>query len=109
MMLVHKMQSALDKCHESKFVSLDFSAAFDTINNNKLQSAGVGGKVSSILTECLIGRQQRVNVDNSFSSFSVCLLGFLKVVFLAFCSSFNIQAICGPALLIKCYAEDISL
>jgi hypothetical protein len=73
-MLVHEMQSALDKGHESRLVSLDFSAAFDTVNHKglifKLQSFGVGGKVLSILTEFLTGRQQRVHVDGSFSSYS---------------------------------------
>ena len=73
-MLVHEAQSALDNNQETRLVSLDFSAAFDTINHEglifKLRSVGVGGKVLSILTEFLCDRQQRVLVDGCFSSYS---------------------------------------
>ena len=33
LMLVHEMQSALDRGHESRLVSLDSSAAFDTVSH----------------------------------------------------------------------------
>ena len=74
LLLVHEMQSALDKNCESRLVSLDFSAAFDTVNHRglifKLKSVGIGGKVLSILTEFLTNRQQRVVVDGYFSPYS---------------------------------------
>ena len=73
-MLNHELQSALDKNCESRLVSLDFSAAFDTVNHKglifKLKSVGVGGNTLSILTEFLTNRQQRVVVDGSVSTYS---------------------------------------
>ena len=77
--LVHEMQHHLDKGHEIRLVSLDFSAAFDTVNHKglifKLQSAGVGGKILNILTQFLSNRQQRVGVDGSFSPYSLVRSG----------------------------------
>ena len=74
LMLVHEMQSALDRSHECRLVSLDFSAAFDSVSHKglifKLQSVGVGGKVLNILSDFLTNRQQRVHVDGSFSTYS---------------------------------------
>ena len=74
LLLVHEMQSALDKNCESRLISLDFSAAFDTVNHKglifKLKSAGIGGNVLNILTEFLTNRQQRVAVDGCFSPYS---------------------------------------
>ena len=74
LLLNHELQSALDKNCESRLVSLDFSAAFDTVNHKglifKLKSVGVGGSILSILSEFLTDRQQRVVVDGSFSSYS---------------------------------------
>ena len=74
LLLNHELQSALDKNYESRVVSLDFSAAFDTVNHKglifKLKSVGVGGSILSILSEFLTNRQQRVVVDGSFSPYS---------------------------------------
>lgn len=79
LLLVHELQSALDKNVESRVVSLDFSAAFDSINHKglifKLGSVGIGGKVLSILTDFVTNRQQRVCIDGSFSSFSPVFSG----------------------------------
>ena len=51
-LLNHKLQSVLDKNFESRLVSLDFSAALDTVNHKglifKLKSVSVGGKILSI-------------------------------------------------------------
>ena len=74
LLLNHELQSALDTNCESRLVSLDFSAAFDTVNHKglifKLKSVGIGGNILSILTEFLTNRQQRVVVDGSFSTYS---------------------------------------
>ena len=74
LLLVHEVQSALDRNCESRLVSLDFSAAFDTVNHKgllfKLKSVGIGGKILGILTEFLTNRQQRVVVDGCFSPYS---------------------------------------
>ena len=47
LLLNHELQSALDTNCESRLVSLDFSAAFDTVNHKglifKLISDGIGG------------------------------------------------------------------
>ena len=74
LLLVHELQSALDQNYESRLVSLDFTAAFDTVNHKglifKMKSVGIGGRVLNILTDFLTDRQQRVVVDGSFSPFS---------------------------------------
>ena len=48
-------------------MQIDFSAAFDRVNNlgilYKLCSVGIGGSVLSILTEFLSNRSQQVMVD----------------------------------------------
>ena len=52
--LSHTLQSALESAQEARIVQIDFSAAFDRINDPdilyKLCSVGIGGSVSSILT-----------------------------------------------------------
>ena len=53
----HTLQSALENGQEARIVQIDFSAAFDRVNNlgnlYKLCSVGIGGSVLSILTEFL--------------------------------------------------------
>ncbi|XP_069979480.1 uncharacterized protein [Penaeus vannamei] len=79
----YEMQSALDKGLESRLVSLDFSAAFDTVNHKglifNLKSFVVGGKVLSISNEFLTSRQQRVHVDGSFNLYSCVSSGVPQV------------------------------
>ena len=73
LLLIHEMQSALDRNCESRLVSLDFSAAFDTVNHKglifKIKSVGIGGQVLNILTGSFTNRQQCV-VDGSISPFT---------------------------------------
>ena len=51
------LQSALECGEEARFVQIDFSAAFDSVNHPgilyKLCSVGIGGSVQSILTQFL--------------------------------------------------------
>ena len=52
--LSHDLQSSLDRGHESRIVTIDFSYAFDFVNHNalihKLQLLGIGENLLSILT-----------------------------------------------------------
>ena len=52
---------------EARIVQIDFSAAFDRVNHQrilfKLGSVGVGGSVLSVLTQFLSNRSQLVVVD----------------------------------------------
>ena len=56
----HTLQSALESGQEARIVQIDFSAAFDRVNNHdilyRLCSAGIGGPVLSILTQFLSNR-----------------------------------------------------
>ena len=115
LLLVHEIQSALDKNNETRLVSLDFSAAFDTVNHKgllfKLESVGISGKVLSILTEFLTNRQQRVVVDGCFSPYSKVYSGVPQgsvlgpLLFILYSSDmwFNITN------KILAYADDTSL
>ena len=66
-MRVHTLQSALESWQETRIVQIDFSAAFDRVNHQrmlyKLCSVGIGGSVLSILTKFLSDRSQHVMVD----------------------------------------------
>ena len=61
------VQRALDLGQEVCMIGLDFSAAFDRINNKallfKLKQLGIGGPFFNILSEFLSNRMQRVVVD----------------------------------------------
>ena len=61
------MQSALESGQLARIVKIDFSAAFDRVNNQgifyRLCSVGIGGSVLSILTQFLSNRSQHVMVD----------------------------------------------
>ena len=63
----HTLQSALESGQEARILQIDFSAAFDTVNDlgilYKLCSVGIGGSVLSILTQFLSNRSQLVMVD----------------------------------------------
>ena len=63
----HTLQSALENGQEARIVQIDFSAAFDRVNNlgilYKLCSVGIGGSVLFILTEFLSNRSQQVMSD----------------------------------------------
>ena len=60
-------------------VSLDFSAAFDHVNQKvlifKLRNLVVGGTFLSILTEFLSNRLQRVVVDGQFNEYRNVISG----------------------------------
>ena len=63
----HNLQSALEMAEEARIVQIDFSAAFDRVNHQrilfKLSSVGVGGSVLSVLTQFLSNRSLSVVVD----------------------------------------------
>ena len=63
----HTLQSALESGQEARIVQIDFSAAFDRVNNlgifYKLCSVGIGGSVLSILKQFLSNRSQQDMVD----------------------------------------------
>ena len=65
--LSHTLQSALESGQEARIVKIDFSAAFDRVNQLgilfKLCSVGIGGSVLSILLQFLSNRSQHVMVD----------------------------------------------
>ena len=56
----HTLQSALESGQEERIVQIDFSAAFDKVNNRgilyKLCSVGIGGSMLSVLTQFLSNR-----------------------------------------------------
>ena len=63
----HTLQSALESGQEARIVQIDFSAAFDNVNQYPhslwLCSVGIGGSVLSILTQFLSNRSHHVMVD----------------------------------------------
>ena len=63
----HTLQSAFENGQEAMIVQIDFSAAFDRVNHKgilyKLSSVGIGGSVSSVLTQFLSNRSQYILVD----------------------------------------------
>ena len=65
--VAHTLQSALEMGQEARIVQIDFSAAFDRVNHQrilfKLCSVEVGGSVLSVLTQFLSNRTQYVVVD----------------------------------------------
>lgn len=74
LVLTHDLQASLDAGHESRLISLDFSAAFDLVNHRallfKLSSMGVGGSALSIISSFLTNRRQRVVVEGKYSPFT---------------------------------------
>ena len=58
--VAHTLQSALESGQEARIVQIDFSAAFDRVNNlgmlYKLCSEGIGGSFLSILIQFLSNR-----------------------------------------------------
>ena len=63
----HTLQNALESWQEARIVKIDFSAAFDRVNDQgilyRLSSVGIGGSVLSVLTQFLSNRSQFVLVD----------------------------------------------
>ena len=63
----HTLQKALEIGQEARIVQINFSAAFDRVNEKeilfKLCSEGVGGSEQSVLTQFLCNRSQYVVVD----------------------------------------------
>ena len=68
MCVSHTLQSVLESGQEARIVKIDFSAAFDRVNQqgilDKLWPVGIGGSVFSILTQFLSNRSQHVIVDS---------------------------------------------
>ena len=68
----HTVQSALESRQKARIVQIDFSAAFDRVNNQgilyKRSSVGIGGSVLSVLTQFLSNRSQYVLVDGCRSN-----------------------------------------
>ena len=62
----HTLQNALESGQEAMIVQIDFSAAFDRVNHqgilHKFCSAGIGGSVSSVLTQFLSNRSHHMTV-----------------------------------------------
>ena len=63
----HTLQSALESKQEARIVQINFSEAFDRVNNQailyRLCSVGIGGSVLSKLTQFLLNRSHHVMVD----------------------------------------------
>ena len=63
----HTLQSVLESGQEARIVQIDFSAAFDRVNQKgilyRLCNVGIGGSVLSILVQFLSNRSQHVMVD----------------------------------------------
>ena len=62
----HTLQSALESAQKARIVQIDFSAAFDRVDQGilyKLCSVGIGDSVLFILTQLLSNRSQHVMVD----------------------------------------------
>ena len=64
----HTVQSALESGQEARVVQIDFSAAIDRVNNQrimyKLCSAGIGGSVLCILIQFLSNRSKHIMVGS---------------------------------------------
>ena len=82
-------------------MQIDFSAAFDTVNQQdilyKLYSVGIGGAVLSILTQFLPNRSQHVMVD-------ACRSKLVNVV-----SGVPLGSILGPLLFLLFTSEVFSI
>ena len=88
----HTLQSALESGQEARIVQIDFSAAFDRVNHQgiryRLSSVGIGGSVSSVLTQFLSNRSQFVLVDGCRNKLVNLVSGVPRAVFWARCCSF---------------------
>ena len=63
----HTLQSTLESGQGARIVQINFSAAFDRVNHqrilDRLSSVGIGGSVLSVLTQFLSNLSQFVLVD----------------------------------------------
>ena len=77
--VLHELGRALDSGLETDVIYLDFSKAFDSVCHAKLLSKlytfGIDGPLLQWFTSYLSGRQQRVVVNGSFSSWGVAKSG----------------------------------
>jgi len=78
--IVNDMKSAMDTSAASLLVSLDLTAAFDTINHPKLlvrlaQEFGLDSSSLMWLSSYLMGRRQFVNVGDSKGDITSCSSG----------------------------------
>ena len=94
--LSHTLQSALESGQEARIMQIDFSAAFDCVNHQrilyKLCSVDIGGSVWSILTQFLSDRSQHVMVDGCRSKLVNVVSGVRRAMFSAhYCSVYTPQ------------------
>ena len=71
----HTLQSALESGQEARIMQINFSTAFNRVNNQgilytvyRLCSVGIGDSVSSILTQFLSNLSQHDMVDGCWST-----------------------------------------
>ena len=99
--MAHTLQNALEMGQEARIVQIDFSAAFDRVNQQgilfRLCSVGVGGSVLSVLTQLLYNRSQYVVVDG-------CRSKLVNVV-----SAMPQGSVLGPQLFLLYTAELFSI
>ena len=97
----HILQSALESGQEARIVQIHFSPAFDRVNHQgilyRLSSVGIGGSVSSVLTQFLSNRSQFVLVDG-------CLSKLVNVV-----SGVPQGSVLGPLLFLLFTSELFSI
>ena len=95
------LQSALENGQKARIMQIDFSAAFDRVNNlgilNKLCSVGIGGSVLSILTQFLSNRSQQFMVDGCQSKLVNIVSGVLQ------------GSVLGPLLFLLYTSEPFSI
>ena len=66
--IIDQWTLALDKKVEVNVVYLDFRKAFDSVPHRRLEQNGVNGKTLNWIKAFLSGRQQRVVVNGTFST-----------------------------------------
>ena len=77
--IYHKMCKSLDDNKEVRVVFLDITKAFDKVYHrgllHKLRECGIKGRLLGFFQDYLRGRQQRVSIGGSFSSWGILRAG----------------------------------